>query len=210
MKKPGHGAGGGIEWGTIGWHSDSTIVHDFGSASDDGSNLVRVTLYRGRDPTTALDQSGSQAQGEEILCKLSSNFLLVPPKNTRVLVAIPSVGGMVPGGSMVIGADNPNASLLGTPSEGDIAVWSAIGSVILKLLASGTFSVSGQKIQLVSSDVELGPSPTDFVALAAKVNAELTKIATAFSTFLPGSGGASFPQPYDTAGDVSAQNVKAQ
>lgn len=56
--------------------------------------------------------------------------------------------------------------------------------------------------------IEIGTSPTDFAALASKVNSELTKIATAFSSFVPGTGGASFGSPYTTAGNVSASEVK--
>ena len=54
-----------------------------------------------------------------------------------------------------------------------------------------------------------GSSASDFVALAALVHAELAKIATAFSSFIPGTGGASFGTPYTTAGNVAATSLKS-
>lgn len=62
----------------------------------------------------------------------------------------------------------------------------------------------------IGGTLRLGGLTADFVALASKVNTELGKIALAFSTFVPGSGGASFPNAYTTAGDVSAAKVKAE
>jgi hypothetical protein len=54
-----------------------------------------------------------------------------------------------------------------------------------------------------------GNSDIDFVALASLVNQELHKIALAFSTFVPGTGGASFPNAYTSPGDVSATSLKS-
>ncbi len=58
--------------------------------------------------------------------------------------------------------------------------------------------------------LRVGASSADFVALSAKVEAELQKIALAFSTFVPGSGGATFPQPYTSPGSVAAAKLKAE
>lgn len=60
--------------------------------------------------------------------------------------------------------------------------------------------------------MRVGGGGAGFVALASKVETELSKIATAFSTFIPGSGGASFPQPYTTpsSGVVAATKFKAE
>ena len=67
----------------------------------------------------------------------------------------------------------------------------------------------GVLVTVNSSGVNLGSAnPTDFVALASLVAGELQKIALAFSTFIPGSGGASFPQPYTTPGNVASKVVK--
>lgn len=77
----------------------------------------------------------------------------------------------------------PDAKMLSSPA-GDA------GKVII-----GKDGGSAQ-IKISASDIELGASAGDFVALASKVDAELAKIANTFSTFVPGSGGASFPDPY--------------
>lgn len=68
----------------------------------------------------------------------------------------------------------------------------------------------GPVIRVKADGVELGAGASDFVALAAKVHTELGKIAAAFTSFVPGTGGASFGSPYTTAGDVSATKVKAE
>lgn len=68
----------------------------------------------------------------------------------------------------------------------------------------------GPVMKIDAAGIELGASASAFVALADKVNEELGKIADAFMSFVPGSGGASFGMPYTTAGDVSAEKVKAE
>ena len=50
-------------------------------------------------------------------------------------------------------------------------------------------------ITVKAGTTEVGGS-THPVPLDTSLQAELTKIATAFSTFVPGSGGANFPNPY--------------
>lgn len=50
---------------------------------------------------------------------------------------------------------------------------------------------------------------SDFVALASKVEDELEAIANAFATFVPGSGGASFPNPYTGGASVGSVTLKS-
>lgn len=69
---------------------------------------------------------------------------------------------------------------------------------------------SSAQIRISATDIELGNNATDAVALASLVNGELQKIATAFSTFAPGSGGASFPDAYTSPSNVASATVKAQ
>ncbi|HLV68346.1 MAG TPA: Gp138 family membrane-puncturing spike protein [Polyangiaceae bacterium] len=54
-----------------------------------------------------------------------------------------------------------------------------------------------------------GPS-AKAVARSDLVKAELEKIAMAFMSFVPGAGGASFTQPYTTAGDVAASKLETE
>jgi len=71
-----------------------------------------------------------------------------------------------------------------------------------------TLNASGKVANLDGDTVNLGGG-SDFVALASKVQGELTKIATAFASFIPGSGGASFAQPYTSPSQVRSTKVKA-
>ncbi len=69
---------------------------------------------------------------------------------------------------------------------------------------------SAAQIRFTTSTISLGANPTDFVALASLVQGELTKIATAFTSFVPGTGGASFTAPYTSPGNVASSLIKAQ
>lgn len=66
------------------------------------------------------------------------------------------------------------------------------------------------QIRISKGSIQFGSSGGDAVALANKVKGELTKIATAFTSFIPGTGGASFGDPYVQAGDVGSTLLKAQ
>ena len=70
-------------------------------------------------------------------------------------------------------------------------------------------AVSGSEVVLEGPEVHLGHGASDFVALSDLVKSELDSIANMFSTFLPGSGGASFPNTY-LPGSVAATKVKAK
>jgi hypothetical protein len=81
--------------------------------------------------------------------------------------------------------------------------------------STSTFTIIGTdgsqaQIRFDGTSIQLGATGSDFVALASLVAAELAKIATAFSTFVPGSGGASFPHAYTSPGNVASALVKAQ
>lgn len=66
----------------------------------------------------------------------------------------------------------------------------------------------GLRVHFTDNTVKVGTGAQK-VSLEDKVNAELQKIATAFSTFIPGSGGANFPQPYTSPVLTGASNLKA-
>lgn len=101
-------------------------------------------------------------------------------------------------------------------SPGDQRCHSLAGAVFFPTMApdDSVAAVSAEHAVLAVTGVSTklllgGPTATQFVALAEKVDAELAKIATAFSTFLPGSGGASFPDAYVEPTTVAATKVKA-
>lgn len=72
---------------------------------------------------------------------------------------------------------------------------------------------SGESVSIVPAGGHLRVSKAggdaQFVALANLVQTELQKIAQAFSTFVPGSGGASFPQAYTSVGNIAATSLKS-
>jgi hypothetical protein len=90
----------------------------------------------------------------------------------------------------------PDSKRLTNVSTTDLVIGSEDGATTLRIKPDGT-------VRLGAEDGD------DFVALAAKVDAELKKIALAFSTFVAGSGGAAFPKAYTTAAPVGAKKVKA-
>jgi hypothetical protein len=65
----------------------------------------------------------------------------------------------------------------------------------------------GFKVTLKSNALEVGGS-SDAAARASRVEAELDSIQNAFSTFVPGSGGASFPNPYVRVSGVGSTKLK--
>ncbi len=80
---------GQIEVGTVGHddREDHAVVGEVGTESE-GYTLVRVQLFRDRDITKP--QTPGIGQGHKLLCHLSSSIGRIPPKHTRVLVAIPN------------------------------------------------------------------------------------------------------------------------
>ena len=119
------------------------------------------------------------------------------PAGTLSVVAAQGAGSanrVVLGHRMVPG----NAYTLA--NEGEVMLYDKFGHSIY--LQQG-------KITIDADTIELTKNPTDAISLASLVKGELTKIATAFSTFVPGSGGASFPSPYTVAGSVASTKVKA-
>jgi hypothetical protein len=122
-------------WGIAGWVQDTTsssstgsatTVTDYGSQTDDGNNLCRVTLIRNRDPGLPLDQSAQQgAQGQRLLC-LIADGVRFPAPGDRVMVAIPEdAHGMMPGGSLVIATVTSNPVATGNLGDGDQVIFAS-------------------------------------------------------------------------------------
>lgn len=97
------GDGGAIEMGTVGWDDGSDYV-DQGSTGNDGNTLVKVQLFRGRDPSQPLKPG--VAQGHKIVAQISSMFGIywIPPAGTRVQVSIPAGMRETVGAALIIGA----------------------------------------------------------------------------------------------------------
>ena len=121
-----------LEWGTVGW-DDQGDIYDLGDGSDGDSQvtLLRVTLFRGKDPTEPLDDS--RAQGMKILTQLPSVDFGIPTRNTPVFLGIP--GNDYPGAAVVLQVSDRRASqIFGQQKPGERCI-SGVGTkarVILK------------------------------------------------------------------------------
>lgn len=132
---------GPLAEGTVGWASDGGTAIDLGDAPNDGSSLVNVTLFRGRDPTQPLDQT--RAQGQQVRCRLGTRVFAVPPYGARVLVAIPEPWGLVPGGPIIIDViDNSMWTRFGNAEAGDVVIASLSGVARLVLKANGNIALA--------------------------------------------------------------------
>lgn len=113
---PHDGDHGSIELGTVGFPSDTgTSYVDQGLASNDGYTLVNVTLFRGRDPSTPLDQS--KAQGKQILCRIGGGVNRIPALGTQVVVAVPATYGDIPGAAVIISTIEKSPTIQFSPTR---------------------------------------------------------------------------------------------
>jgi hypothetical protein len=76
-----------IEFGTVGWVGEDKF-YSVGTAEDDGHTLVRVQLFRGRNVSKP-NLTPKIGQGHKLLCHIPSGMFRIPPKGTRVIVAVP-------------------------------------------------------------------------------------------------------------------------
>lgn len=93
----------------------------------------------------------------------------------------------------------PDTQKLGNVSTTDLVIGTVDGGTTIRIKPDGSLHLGTD-------------TGNDFVALAAKVDEALDAIANAFSTFVPGSGGASFPEPYtrSVGATVRATKVRAR
>lgn len=108
-----------------------------------------------------------------------------------------------------------NWRLTGQVSEpGDLARHSLSYPVALPCVAPDLSplppTIGNEALMECPGKLRIGGPLAQAVARADKVNEELEKIANAFETFVPGSGGASFPNAYTSATDVSADKLETE
>lgn len=89
-----------VERGTVGW-ADASDHHDLGSDDNDGTTLVRVTIFRGSRATGKSPQDGV-ANGLQVLAQVSGPFWAVPPPGQAVLVAFPGGDIETPGNGIIM------------------------------------------------------------------------------------------------------------
>jgi len=90
---------GGIYDGTVGWEDGSD---HFDLDSDSGVTLVKVTLFKGHNPTTDGEKTTARARGTRVLCRIGAPLFNVPPDGAQVVVAMPAERMLVPGGGVII------------------------------------------------------------------------------------------------------------
>jgi hypothetical protein len=94
-------------------------------------------------------------------------------------------------------------------ADGEVAIFApgADGTGTTRiLLQDGTITITGGTVNVVGN-VVLGAAG-DKAPLDSKVQTELGKIAQAFSSFIPGTGGASFASPYTSPGATASSKVQ--
>lgn len=84
-----------FEPGTVGW--DGSEPH---YDTQDDVTLVKVTLVRGRHPSTPL--TPSVAQGLQVLCRIGGGLFRIPPKGTAVMVGFPTAYADHPGAGVIV------------------------------------------------------------------------------------------------------------
>lgn len=89
---------GSIEAGTVGWDDGGAHFDTAASAVV----LVKVTLFRGRNPDVDPAPEPGRAGGLKILARISAPMNHIPADGTEVLVAIPAGFGATPGIAVII------------------------------------------------------------------------------------------------------------
>jgi hypothetical protein len=95
----------GLEIGTVGWEDDQGSVSDLDTTAQDGTTLVKVQLFRGRQNAKAVKPG--VAQGIKILAQLSGPLWTVPARGQRVFVAIPNGMESTPGVGVIVAMPGP-------------------------------------------------------------------------------------------------------
>ncbi|MGH7298140.1 MAG: hypothetical protein ACRELB_24585 [Polyangiaceae bacterium] len=84
-----------FEPGTVGW--DGVSPH---YDTEDGVTLVRVTLIRGRHPSTPLQPD--VAQGYQVLARIGGGLFRIPAPGTPVMVGFPTAFADHPGAGVIV------------------------------------------------------------------------------------------------------------
>ena len=104
-----------FEPGTVGW--DAVDAH---FDSEDGVTLVRVTLVRGRHPSTPL--TPEVAQGHQVLCRIGGGLFRIPKKGTSVMVGFPTAFAGHPAAGVIVCTTeaSPDAQFSDTKAKFDV------------------------------------------------------------------------------------------
>lgn len=162
-----------IQWGSVGWTDDGGTFLDLADASNDGSNLVRVTLYAGRAPTDAIDHT--QAQGQPILCRLADGVAM-PSRGDKVIVAIPHPWGQVPGGAVIIAKCSNNPSAQANLGAGELVIQTPGSPAQIMIRANGTIVMRTADKDGNNTTLTLAPNSFKIIDPAFMIVADTTGI----------------------------------
>jgi hypothetical protein len=93
-----------FEPGTVGW-GDGGRHFDV----EGGVTLVKVTLFRGRDPTRPL--KAGEAQGQRVLCRIGGGLFRIPKPGTGVMVGFPTWFSTMPGAGLIVSTVEPSPDM---------------------------------------------------------------------------------------------------
>lgn len=88
-----------LERGIVGW-DDAEDWFELGDETNGGLTVVRVQLFKGRDPTTP--PKPRVAQGHRVLVALGDGFFRIPPKGSECIVAFPGGDVQTPGAGILL------------------------------------------------------------------------------------------------------------
>lgn len=116
------------ELGTVGWEGDDDeSYYEQGTDENDGHTLVRIQLYRGRNPAERIREG--VAQGHKVLACPMGPLWYIPPRGTQVLVifpggmeAVPGAGTFIVRGRTPAGQFGPKRAKLEVPEDYDLVL----------------------------------------------------------------------------------------
>jgi hypothetical protein len=88
-----------LERGIVGW-DDAEDWFELGDETNGGLTLVRVQLFKGRDPNIA--PKAGLAQGHRVLVAVTDGFFRIPPKGSECIVAFPGGDVQTPGAGILL------------------------------------------------------------------------------------------------------------
>ena len=97
---------GGIYDGTVGWEDGG----DHFDIDSSGVTLIKVTLFKGRNPTTDPPKDSARAKGTRILARISAPLYHVPPDGAEVHVSVPAGRMLDPGAPVIVAQPVPSPS----------------------------------------------------------------------------------------------------
>jgi hypothetical protein len=132
--KPDQGA---IYDGTVGWE-DGLDHFDLDDTS--GVALVKVTLFKGHNPTTDGEKTTGRARGTPILIRIDPTQDDIPPDGAQVVIAMPADRMLTPGGGVLLKVVRPDAKFIPIRKPGE-KIQFGPASNFMRMHADGSVSI---------------------------------------------------------------------